>query len=391
MINKKMHGLGSQKSIIREIAAFAAEREAVVGKENVLNFSIGSPNVPAPKEVQEVMMDIIKNESPVAYHSYTAGNGAPSTRKAVADNLNKRFGTNYSADDVFMTCGAAASLNIALQAVVSSNDDEILVVVPFFPEYTPFIEARGAKIVVVESQDDLQLDLDKIEKAINKNTKGIIINSPNNPAGVVYHEEGIKGLADVLNKKQKELGTEIYLISDEPYRELVFDGVTVPFTAKYYDNTIICYSWSKSLSLTGERIGYVLVPPTATNNKDLYAAVAGSARILGYVCAPSLMQKVVEKCIDVPADLEVYEKNRNLLYNGLTKLGYKMAKPDGAFYAFIEAPNGDVETFLQKAKENDMLLVPAAGFGSPTYFRLAYCVETAKIEKALKVFEKLIK
>ncbi len=391
MINKKMHGLGTQKSIIREIAGYGAQRKAEIGAENVLDFSIGNPNVPAPNEVKEAIADIINNESPVAYNSYTAGNGAPETRKAVADNLNKRFNKNYSADDVFMTCGAAASLNISLQAMVDSTDDEIIVVVPFFPEYKPFIEARGAKMVVVESLDSLQLDLAKIEKAINKNTKGIIINTPNNPSGVVYTEEGIKGLADVLNKKQKEFGTDIYLISDEPYRELVFEGVNVPFVPDYYDNTIICYSWSKSLSLPGERIGYILVPPTVKDNKDFYAAVGGSARVLGFVCAPSLMQKVVARCIDVDPDLTIYENNRNILYDNLTKLGYKMAKPDGAFYAFIEAPNGDVDKFVEEAKKREMLLVPAAGFGSPTYVRLSYCVETEKIEKAIKVFEELIK
>ncbi len=390
MINKKMHGLGTQKSIIREIAGYGAQRRAEIGAENVLDFSIGNPNVPAPDAVRQAIQDIIDNESPVAYNSYTAGNGAPETRKAVADNLNKRFGTDYSADDVFMTCGAAASLNISLQAMVESDKNEVIVVVPFFPEYKPFIEARGAKMVVVESLDSLQLDLEKIEKAINKNTKAIIINTPNNPSGVVYTEEGIKGLAEVLNKKQKEFGNEIYLISDEPYRELIFEGVEVPFIPNYYDNTIVCYSWSKSLSLPGERIGYILVPPTVTDNKDFYAAVAGSARVLGFVCAPSLMQKVVTKCVDVAPDLTVYENNRNLLYDNLTKLGYKMAKPDGAFYAFIEAPNGDVDKFCEEAKKHEMLLVPAAGFGSPTYVRLSYCVETEKIEKAIKVFEKLI-
>lgn len=391
MINKKMHGLGTQKSIIREIAAFGAQRKAEIGPENVLDFSIGNPNVPAPDAVKKAIAEIIENESPVAYNSYTAGNGAPETRKAIADNLNRRFHKNYSPDDVFITCGAAASLNISLQAMVDSTDDEVLVVVPFFPEYKPFIEARGAKMVVVESLESLQLDLAKIEAAINKNTKGIIINSPNNPAGVVYTEEGIKGLAEVLNKKQKEFGTDIYLISDEPYRELVYDGTKVPFIPDFYDNTIICYSWSKSLSLPGERIGYILVPPTVTDAKDFMAAVGGSARVLGFVCAPSLMQKVVAKCIDVEPDLTVYANNRNLLYEGLTKLGYKMAKPDGAFYAFIEAPNGDVDKFCEEAKKHEMLLVPAAGFGSPTYVRLSYCVETEKIEKALKVFEELKK
>lgn len=391
MINKKMHGLGTQKSIIREIAAFGAQRKAEIGPENVLDFSIGNPNVPAPDAVKKAIAEIIENESPVAYNSYTAGNGAPETRKAIADNLNRRFHKNYSPDDVFITCGAAASLNISLQAMVDSEDDEVLVVVPFFPEYKPFIEARGAKMVVVESLDSLQLDLAKIEAAINKNTKGIIINSPNNPAGVVYTEEGIKGLAEVLNKKQKEFGTDIYLISDEPYRELVYDGTKVPFIPDFYDNTIICYSWSKSLSLPGERIGYILVPPTVTDAKDFMAAVGGSARVLGFVCAPSLMQKVVAKCIDVEPDLTVYANNRNRLYEGLTKLGYKMAKPDGAFYAFIEAPNGDVDKFCEEAKKHEMLLVPAAGFGSPTYVRLSYCVETEKIEKALKVFEELKK
>ncbi len=391
MISNEMVKLGTAKSVIRELAGFGAKRAAEIGEENVLDFSLGNPSVPAPKEVQDAIIEIIKENNPKVYHSYSSGAGHNATRKAIADNLNKRFSTDYTMDNLLMTCGAAASLNIVFKALIATPDDEIMVLAPFFPEYTVFINSQGGKQLLVPCKDDMQLNLEAIRETITKNTKAIVVNSPNNPSGVVYSKEEIEALADLLREKSKEFGHTIYLITDEPYRELVLiDGLEVPFIPNYYDNTIVCYSWSKSLSLPGERIGYVLVP-NKIDDKMIMPACAGAARALGYVCAPTLFQKVIEKCVDVEPDLTVYKKNRDLLYDGLTKLGYKVAKPAGAFYLFIEAPDGDSEKFSEKAKEHDMLVVPGTGFGSKSHMRLSYCVETEKCEKALGVFEKLMK
>jgi len=367
------------------------QRAEVVGAENVLDFSIGNPSVPAPKEVQEAIIDIVKNNDPMVYHGYSTSQGHAGCRKAVAGNLNKRFNKSYTLNDIFMTCGAAASLCITFRALTASADDEIIVLAPYFPEYKVFVEGQGAKMKLVQSKNDMRLNLEGIKEAVNKNTKALLINSPNNPSGVVYSKEEIKELSDYLKKMQNELGQTIYLISDEPYRELVFNDEPVPFIPDYYDNTIICYSWSKSLSLPGERIGYVLVNDKCEDNKTVMAAVGGAARSLGYVCAPTLFQLVIEKCIDVKPNLEVYRKNRDILYDALTEMGYNVAKPDGAFYLFIEAPNGDSKEFSDKAKEHDVLVVPGTGFGTDTHIRLSYCVDTEKCEKALIVFEKLIK
>ena len=391
MISQEMIRLGTQKSVIRELFAYGLQRAEVVGDENVLDFSLGNPSVPAPKEVQDAMIDIVNNKDPKVYHGYSTSQGHAGCRKAIADNLNKRFEKEYSMNDLFITCGAAASLNIVFKALTASADDEIIVLAPYFPEYKVFIEGQGAKMKLVTNRNDMKLNLEGIKEAVNKNTKGLLINSPNNPSGVVYSKEEIKELTDYLKKMQEELGNDIYLISDEPYRELVFTDEPVPFIPNYYDNTIICYSWSKSLSLPGERIGYILVNDKCQDNETLMAAVGGAARVLGYVCAPTLFQFVIEKCIDVMPNLEVYKKNRDILYNGLTEMGYNVAKPDGAFYLFIEAPNGNSEEFSEKAKEHDVLVVPGAGFGTKSHLRLSYCVDTEKCEKALPVFEKLIK
>ncbi len=391
MISQEMIKLGTQKSVIRELFAYGLQRAEVVGAENVLDFSLGNPSVPAPKEVQDAMIDIVKNNDPKVYHGYSTSQGHAGCRKAIADNLNKRFEKEYSMNDLFITCGAAASLNIVFKALTASADDEIIVLAPYFPEYKVFIEGQGAKMKLVTNRNDMKLNLEGIKEAVNKNTKGLLINSPNNPSGVVYSKEEIKELTDYLKKMQKELGNDIYLISDEPYRELVFTDEPVPFIPNYYDNTIICYSWSKSLSLPGERIGYILVNDKCQDNETVMAAVGGAARVLGYVCAPTLFQFVIEKCIDVMPNLEVYKKNRDILYKGLTEMGYNVAKPDGAFYLFIEAPNGNSDEFSEKAKEHDVLVVPGAGFGTKSHLRLSYCVDTEKCEKALPIFEKLIK
>lgn len=390
MISQEMTKLGTEKSIIRELAAFAAMRAKEVGEENVLDFSLGNPSVPAPKEVQDAIIEIIKDNSPIMYHSYSSGMGHDGTREAIADNLNRRFGTDYSKNNILLTCGAAASLNIVFRALIASEDDEIVVLAPFFPEYSVFIKAQGGKQVLVDCKDDMQLNIDALRDSITKNTKAVIVNSPNNPSGVVYSKEEIEALAKLLEEKSEEFGKTIYLVTDEPYRELVLvDGLEVPFIPEYYKNTVVCYSWSKSLSLPGERIGYILIPD-CVDDKMLMAACSGSARALGYVCAPTLFQRVIEKCIDVEPDLTVYKENRDILYNGLTELGYKLAKPAGAFYLFIESPDGDSEKFSERAKEYDMIVVPGTGFGSKAHMRLSYCVETEKCRKALKVFEEMM-
>ncbi|WP_304205627.1 pyridoxal phosphate-dependent aminotransferase [Peptostreptococcus russellii] len=390
MISQEMTKLGTEKSVIRELAAFAAMRAKEVGEENVLDFSLGNPSVPAPKEVQDAIIEIIKDNSPIMYHSYSSGMGHDGTREAIADNLNRRFGTDYSKNNILLTCGAAASLNIVFRALIASEDDEIVVLAPFFPEYSVFIKAQGGKQVLVDCKDDMQLNIDALRDSITKNTKAVIVNSPNNPSGVVYSKEEIEALAKLLEEKSEEFGKTIYLVTDEPYRELVLvDGLEVPFIPEYYKNTVVCYSWSKSLSLPGERIGYILIPD-CVDDKMLMAACSGAARALGYVCAPTLFQRVIEKCIDVEPDLTVYKENRDILYNGLTELGYKLAKPAGAFYLFIESPDGDSEKFSERAKEYDMIVVPGTGFGSKAHMRLSYCVETEKCRKALKVFEKMM-
>ena len=391
MLSQEMIKLGTQRSVIRELFAYGLQRAEVVGPENVLDFSLGNPSVPAPKEVQEAIIDIVKNNDPMVYHGYSTSQGHAGCRKAIAGNLNKRFEREYSSNDLFITCGAAASLCITFRALTASPEDEIIVLAPYFPEYKVFIEGQGARMKLVPNRNDMKLNLEGIKKAVSKNTKALLINTPNNPSGVVYSKEEIKELSDYLGKMQEETGQTIYLISDEPYRELVFNDEPVAFIPNYYDNTIICYSWSKSLSMPGERIGYILVNDKCEDNETLMAAVGGAARALGYVCAPTLFQLVIEKCIDVEPDLEVYKKNRDILYDGLTEMGYNVAKPDGAFYLFIEAPNGNSQEFSEKAKAHDVLVVPGAGFGTDTHLRLSYCVDTEKCKKALPVFEKLIK
>lgn len=391
MFNQEMVKLGTQRSVIREIFEFGNQRAKEVGRENVYDFSIGNPNVPAPQVVADVIMDLVANYNPVEYHSYTSSPGSAATRNAIAANLNRRFKTDYTGEDVFLTCGASASLNITLRALISSSDEEVLTIAPYFPEYPFFVEAQGGKFIPVEPDPQtFQIDFAKLEAKITQHTKAIIINSPNNPSGVVYSDETFKTLAKLFNQKSQEYGHPIYIISDEPYRELVYGDVQQRLTSTYYRNTIINYSWSKSLSLPGERIGYILTPHQVDGYAELKAAIYGAARILGFVCAPSLFQKVIERCIDVDPDLTVYESNRNLIVDHLTKYGYEIAKPDGAFYAFIKSPKGSAEEFCERAKKYNILLVPGTGFGIPNYMRLSYCVSTKTIENSLPFFEKLI-
>ena len=390
MVNEKMYQLGSVRSAIRELFEYGKERAKIVGAENVYDFSIGNPSIPAPEIVNETIRDLTLNCDSVALHGYTSAQGDIETRQAIADFLNKTHGTNFNADNFYITMGAAASLSLCFRALTTSEEDEFIAIAPFFPEYKVFVNASGAKLKVVPADTkEFQIDFEVLESTINKNTKGIIINSPNNPSGAVYSEETIKKLAALLSKKQEELGTKIFLIADEPYREIVYDGIKVPFVTKYYENTLVCYSYSKSLSLPGERIGYVLVPDEASESKALYAAIAGAGRALGYVCAPSLFQKMIIKCQGQTGDIDAYKENRDILYEGLTNIGYQCFKPDGAFYMFVKALEDDSDAFCEKAKQQDLLLVSANGFGCPGWVRISYCVDKKMIKRSFGAFEKL--
>lgn len=389
MISQKMYELGSKRSVIREIFEFGKKRAAEIGAENVFDFSLGNPSVPAPSSVQEAIREILDTESPISIHSYTSAQGDAGVRKAIADSLNKRFGTAFHADNFYMTVGAAASLNICFRALTVPGD-EMITFAPFFPEYQCFVEAQGATLKVVPAKvSDFQIDFEAFEEMLNEHTKAIIVNSPNNPCGVVYTEETILRLAEVLKKKEEEYGHPIYLISDEPYREIVYGETPAPFLTKYYKDTLICYSYSKSLSLPGERIGYVLVPDEAADAKVVYAAVCGAGRALGYVCAPSLFQKVVAKCEGQTGDIEIYRKNRDLLYNALTEYGFSCVKPEGAFYLFPKALEEDASAFCERAKKYNLLLVPGDDFGCKGHIRISYCVSTEMIERALPAFKAL--
>ena len=376
MVNQEYYTLGTAPSVIRQLFAYGLEQAKVVGPENVYDYSLGNPSIPAPKKVNESIKKIVDETDSIKLHGYSMAPGFEEARAAVAKDLAARFGLDVKASELFFTCGAAPALISIIKALIVDSDTEIMAIAPFFPEYRPFVNANGGKLVVVPADTKaFQIHLDEVEKRITKHTQAIIVNSPNNPSGVVYTEETLKGLASLLERKSAEYGHPIYIIADEPYRELVYGGVKVPFIPCLYKNTIVCYSYSKSLSLPGERIGYVYVPGFADDSHDVYAAIAGAARIMGHVCPPTLMQKVIEYCAEERPDLVAYDENRNLLYNSLTEMGYECAKPDGAFYLFVKAPNGDANAFSEKAKlGHNLLVVPADGFGCPGFFRLSYCV-----------------
>lgn len=389
MYAEEMYRLGTNRSVIRDLFEYGNKRKAQIGAENVFDFSLGNPNVPAPESVKEVLADLIQKEDPVALHSYTSAQGDAKVRQAIAEYVNGQHGTSLTADNFYMTVGAAASLTISLKAL-AEPEDEFIVFSPFFPEYRVFVEGVGAKLVVVESDpEDFQIDKEAFRSAVTPHTKGVIVNSPNNPSGVVLTEECIQGICQVLEEKQKEYGKEIFLIADEPYRELVYGDIKVPYLMNYYDNTLVCYSYSKSLSLPGERIGYIAVSDHIKDWKNVYAAVCGAGRVLGYVCAPSLFQKVIARCQGQVSDVSVYKKNRDILYNALTEYGYRCIKPDGAFYLFVESLEKDAAAFSEKAKEFELLLVPADSFGTPGFVRISYCVSTKQIEDSLPAFKKL--
>lgn len=388
MMNETMLELGTKSSVIRELFEYGKQRKQQIGADKVHDFSIGNPSIPAPDKLRDVMCELLNTTDPVALHGYTSAPGDMGVRQTIADSIAKRFGVAARAESVYMTCGAAASLTISLHALVNSGD-EVIVLAPFFPEYRVFAEKAGARVVIVPCREpDFQLDIDAFTAAVTAKTKAVIVNSPNNPTGVVLREDTLRQLADVLRAKQQQFNTDIFIIADEPYRELVY-GVTVPYLPTLYNNTLVCYSYSKSLSLPGERIGYIFVSPTAKDSGKLFAAVCGAGRALGFVCAPSLLQYTVARCVEDTADISVYEHNRTLLYNTLTNYGYTAVKPDGAFYLFVKALEPNAIAFCERAKKYELLLVPSDSFGYKGYVRISYCVSTAQLLRALPAFAAL--
>lgn len=390
MLAKKMVEMSKQKSIIREIYEFGMKRAKEVGRENVFDFSIGNPNVPAPEIVKEVAIDILEKQDPVMTHSYPSNAGLVSTKIAIAKSLNERFDMDFTENQIFMSIGAAGAIMVCFRALIDGPEDEIITFAPYFPEYKAFVEGAGGKLSVIPADiDSFQINFEEFEKALNPNVKGVLINSPNNPTGIVYSEDTIKKLAAILEEKQKEYGHSIYIISDEPYREIAFANVFVPYVPKYYDNTLVCYSYSKSLSIPGERIGYVAFSKRAEDADILLPVLVAAARSLAYVSAPSLYQMVVERCVDETADLSIYERNKEIFYNGLIEMGYTCVEPGGAFYLFPRALEEDANAFCEHAKKYNLLLVPGDSFGCPGHVRISYCVPTEVIERALPLFKKL--
>lgn len=389
MLNEKMYELGAHSSVIREIFEYGKARKAEIGEENVFDYSLGNPSVPAPKIVNETIKDLVDNMDSTLLHGYTSAVGDNDTRKAIAEYLNKTYATHFKFTNFYMTCGAAASLSITFRALAQEGD-EVIFFAPFFPEYTVFAENAGLKPVIVPCDGEtLQIDLEEFRKAISERTKAVVVNSPNNPSGVVLSVDTVKALVGILKEKEREFDHPIFLISDEPYRELVYGDVEVPYLTKYYDNTIVCYSFSKSLSLPGERIGYILVPDEVSESEKLFKAVCGAGRSLGYVCAPSLMQFVVGRCVGHTGDISEYKKNRDLLLEIFDECGFKVAKPDGAFYLFLKAPGGNASAFAERAKKFELLLVPSDSFGFPGYVRVASCVSNDMIRRSIPAFKKL--
>ena len=389
MINPKMYELGSRRSVIREIFEYGKLRKQEVGEDKVYDFSIGNPSVEAPAAVAERVKELLEVNPSTLVHGYTSAQGDPKARQAIADDLNNRFGTSFTGSNVYLTCGAAASLTISLRSVIDSENQNVMVFAPFFTEYRVFIESMGASIQVVPASfPKLDLNLDAFENMINDKTVAVILNSPNNPTGVVYSEEQIMRLAEILNRKSAEFGHPIYIISDEPYREITY-GCVPPFITKYYANSLICYSYSKGLSLPGERIGYILVPDVMPEWQNMYAAVCGAGRSLGFICAPTMFQHVITKCAPLTSDLSKYAANRDLIYNGLTELGYECVRPDAAFYLFVKCLEDDANAFCMRARKYDLLLVPSDDFGCPGYVRIAYCVSADTIKNSMPVLKAL--
>ena len=389
MISKKMQQLVSGNSLIRAMFEEGKELAAKYGKENVYDFSLGNPSVEPPAEVKQAIIDIVNEEAPNYLHGYMSNAGYEDVRLTIAESLNRRFGTDFTEQNIIMTVGAAGGLNVVFKTILEQGD-EVIAFAPFFVEYRNYVENYGGNLVVVSpDMETFMPNIAEFETKITEKTKAVIINTPNNPTGVVYSEEIIRKLAAVLEKKQEEYGHEIYLVSDEPYRELVYGDVEVPYITKYYANTIVGYSYSKSLSLPGERIGYLTVPNEMADFKNVIAALGIATRVLGFVNAPSLQQRVIARCIDAKVDVSVYDKNRKLLVENLRKFGYECASPDGAFYLFVKALEEDDTAFSNRAKKYNLLVVPGSGFGCPGYVRISYCVDYDMIERSLPFFEKL--
>lgn len=386
-INEKSYAYGAQKSSIREIAAYGSARKAEIGAENVFDFSLGNPSIPAPESVRASIARALELP-PTQLHGYTPAPGLPAAREAVAASLNRRFGTSYAAGDIYLTCGAAASLSISFHATVNAGD-EVIVIAPYFPEYRVWIETAGATCVeVMADAKTFQIDVDAVAAAITERTKAVIINSPNNPVGSVYAEQNLRDLAAALAAAEERLGTQIYLVADEPYREITY-GAEVPWVPAIYDRTIVCYSYSKSLSLPGERIGWALVPNTNPDHDELVLAIAGAGRKLGFVCAPALFQHVVIDCVDEPTDVEAYAENRRALTEGLSELGYEYIEPQGAFYLWAKALEPDANAFFERAKSFELLPVPSDSFGCPGWVRVGYCVSHETIVNSMPAWKKL--
>lgn len=389
MLSQEAVQLGTNRSVIRELFEFGKVRAAEIGEENVFDFSIGNPSVPSPQCVADAAKELLEGD-PIALHGYTSAQGDAVVRTVIADHLNQRYNTSYRPEDLYMTVGAAAALCCCFHGLTCPGD-EFICFAPYFPEYGVFIRGAGAKMVSIPAEiEAFQIDFDAFEAAINEHTKGVVVNSPNNPCGAVYSAETVERLADILRAKSAQYGHPIYLISDEPYREIVYD-VEVPWLPDYYDNTLVCYSYSKSLSLPGERIGYVLVPTAVEDHDTVYAAVAGAGRKLGYVCAPSFFQHLIARCDGQTADLTVYKRNKELLVKSLREMGYHCVEPGGTFYLFPRSLEPDDMAFSERAKKHDLLLVPGSGFACPGHVRISFCVPTERIERALPAFEKLIR
>ncbi len=388
MINETYKAMLKGKSIIRELSEYATARGKEIGYENVFDYSLGNPSVPCAKSYTDTVIDMYENMNPMDIHGYSPSLGIESVRETVADSLNRRFDMDYEAKHIFMASGAAGALAHALRGVTKPGD-EVLTFAPCFPEYFPYVNTTGAQLKVVPANTtNFQINFHEFKKALNPKVMAVLINTPNNPSGAVYSEDTIKELASILVEKQEEYGHDIFIISDEPYREIVFDGKKCPYVSKYYDNSISCYSFSKSLSLPGERIGYVAINPRATD-ADIFAVICGQiSRGIGHNCPASTSQLAVARVIDEVSDLSVYEKNMNLLYDALTRIGFEVVRPGGTFYIFPKALEEDANAFCMKAKKYDLILVPADNFGCPGYFRMAYCIDTEKVERSIPVLEK---
>ncbi len=391
MINEQYKKMLEGKSVIRQLSEFATARGKEIGYENVFDYSLGNPSVPVPEKFTQVMIELLQNKSSMELHGYSPSLGITTVKEKIAASLNKRFDMDYTGNHIFPTTGAAGAVAHAVRCVTKPGD-EVLTFAPYFPEYNPYINMSGAVLKVVPADtESFQINFNKLEEMLNEKTAALLINTPNNPSGAVYSEDTLKGLAELLKRKQQEYGHDIFIISDEPYREIVFEGVDAPYVSKFYDNTLSCYSYSKSLSLPGERIGYVAANPRCTDAELISAMCGQISRGIGHNCPPSIIQLAVAEVLDTTSDMSVYETNMNILYNELTSLGFTCTKPGGTFYIFPKALEEDAVSFCRKALKYDLVLVPSDSFGVPGFFRMAYCIDTEKVERSLYALRKFVK